>query len=139
MKGVLIYLLFLPLIGYCDTLDYWTVYLNDSIIGQYNTTSTENCIEVNRNSINVTDTIYIKYGNDHTCNKCEYYYALKDINFGVKLHVERKYKILEKISFPLIVAKDWKRSNEFEIFLMEDNYLSQKQHYTLLLQIIIIE
>ena len=35
-KFILIFITLLPLISYSDTLDYWSVYLNDSLVGEFN-------------------------------------------------------------------------------------------------------
>ena len=131
-KLILIFITILPLISHADTLDYWSVYLNDSLIGQYNSISNDNEIVLNRQSIHQNDTISIIYGNDHHCSRCEYYYAVKDTDGGIKIHVERRSEILKKVFFPLLKIKEFTRSKEFEFFVYENSYTNDKDIYTLL-------
>ena len=136
-KLILIFIIVLPLISYADTLDYWSVYLNDSLIGQYNSMSNDNEIEIvlREQTIDQNDTISIVYGNDHPCIKCEYYYAVKDKNEGVKIYVERRNEILQKVFFPLSKLKGFNRSKEFEFFVFENSYINDKDIYTVLFKL----
>jgi hypothetical protein len=120
-----------------DTLDYWSAYINDSLIGNYNTLSTDNEISLSKELINENDTISLIYGNDHPCTRCEYYYAVREMTNRVKLQVVRKKKILTKVSFSLNQLKTYIIRNEqfpsdFELFLHEDNYISENDPYTIL-------
>ena len=125
----------LPLVSFADTLDYWSVYINDSLIAKYNSISTDNSIILNKKLIEEYDTISIKYGNDHPCSKCEYYFAVKDKDNGIKIHVERSKYIYKKINFPISKLKEFKHSNEFEFFVYEDRFLDDKNYYTLLVKL----
>jgi len=122
------FLSFLPFFGNADTLDYWSVYQNDSLIAQYNSSYSEKEISISRKNSSERDTLFIVYGNDHPCTKCEYYYAIKDTN-GVKILVQRSKNILEKITFPLLPIKQYLGSNEFVVFVYEDNYLKDENTY----------
>src|SRR5690606_13386990 len=126
--------------GFADTLDYWSVYLNDSLIGHYNTLSTDNEMILNISVINENDTINIIYGNDHPCTKCEYYYAVREMKNRVKVQAVRKKKILTKVSFSLNqlktrMIKYQEIPSDFEFFLYEDNYISEIDPYTILFKL----
>ncbi len=126
--------------GFADTLDYWSVYLNDSLIGHYNTLSTDNEMTLNISVINENDTINIIYGNDHPCAKCEYYYAVREMKNRVKVQAVRKKKILTKVSFSLNqlktrMIKYQEIPSDFEFFLYEDNYISEIDPYTILFKL----
>ncbi len=148
MKSITI-ILFILLVGFSgfgqsDTLDYWSVYLNDSLVGNYNTQSTDNELSLNEKIINENDTISIIYGNDHPCTRCEYYYAVREMTNRVKLQAVRKKKILNKVSFSLSQLKahtirNEELSGEFELFLHEDNYISEIDPYTILFRLKIVK
>lgn len=126
--------------GFADTLDYWSVYLNDSLIGHYNTLSTDNEMTLSISVINEIDTINIIYGNDHPCSKCEYYYAAREMKNRVKVQALRKKKILTKVSFSLNqlktrMIKYQEVPSDFEFFLHEDNYISENTPYTILFKL----
>ena len=64
------------LIGYCDTIDNWQVYYNDSIIAKYNSNSQDLTIKIDQSSIRDLDSISIQYGDDTPCHTCiEFFYA----------------------------------------------------------------
>jgi|SRR5690554_788367 len=74
MKQLIIIFSFLliSLNGYCDTLDYWNVYINDSLIGQFDTNSQKPTIDLKQSNINKNDLITVKYGTDNPCSDCIY-------------------------------------------------------------------
>jgi hypothetical protein len=55
---------------HADTLDYWTVYLNDSVIGQFNAGSEDLSIGIDHSSIKDTDVLSIRYLDDTPCVEC---------------------------------------------------------------------
>ena len=59
-------------LGYCDTLDYYHVYLNDSLIGKYNSLSKQPSITLIESELNDSDVITVRYGTDHPCFECVY-------------------------------------------------------------------
>lgn len=135
-KLILTIIIVLPLISYADTLDHWSVYLNNIPIGNFNSTSNDINIILNRKLIQQNDTISIIYGNDTPCSTCEYYYAVKDKNNGTKIHVERRNKILKKIDFPLLKIKKFTQSKEFEFFVYIYKSLTNNQNkHTILIQL----
>ena len=122
----------LPTESFADTLDFWSVYLNDSLIAELNMTSDDFNMELDKQTINVNDTISIVYGNDHPCYNCEYYYAVKDRKDGIKIHVERRNRTTEKVYFPLIKLKEYTGFNEFEFFVYEHSYVNDDASYLVL-------
>ena len=58
--------------GYCDTLDFWHVYVNDKLIAEFNDLSKDLEISLKKNDIKNTDLITVRYGNDHPCFDCTY-------------------------------------------------------------------
>ncbi len=134
-KILLICIVFLPLVGFCDTLDYWSVYVNDSLIGEFTTESKDNEFEINYHEIKESDTLTIIYGNDHPCVKCEYYYLLKEMYTGHKTHVERRNEILQKVSFPLVKLRKYEPLREFAIYVSEINYTVNKNSHTQLIRL----
>lgn len=130
MKNLLlVILLAISLYSWADTLDYWTVYHNDSILVKYNSVSKLKQLILKSDKINNKDSIFIVYGNDHPCSRCEYYFAVKDINNGVKVHVKREKQPYIKVGFPLEKLKSFKLDNEFVFFLYEDSYIKERNSY----------
>lgn len=72
MNKILTTLAFIAItfLAYCDTLDYYHVYLNDSLIGQYNSFSTQPSITLKESELTDADVITVRYGTDHPCFDC---------------------------------------------------------------------
>lgn len=62
----------ITLFGYCGTLDYYHLYLNDSLIGQYNSLSEKPSITLKSSELKDDDIITVRYGTDHPCVDCVY-------------------------------------------------------------------
>ena len=69
---IILTLLFTSLNGYCDTLDYWHVYVNDSLVAEFNSTSNDLTINLKRTELKISDTITVRHGTDHPCSNCHY-------------------------------------------------------------------
>ncbi len=136
-KFILSFLLFVPFTGQCDTLDYWSVYLNDSLIGQFNVLTPDPLLRLDKESIHSTDTIFVIYNNDHPCGRCDYYFAIKASENGNKLIAERRKKIGIKIPFPLVGLKNYEGSLDFECFVYEDRYGGKEGVYLALFRLLI--
>lgn len=134
-KLILLFITVFPLMCFAGKLGYWSVYLNDSLIGQFNSFSNDNEIVLKRESIQQNDTISIIYHNDQPCSKCEYYYAVKDNVSGFKIDKERRSEILKEVFFPLFKIKEFTGSNEFVFFVHENSYIDSKDIYTQLLKL----
>ena len=131
-KLILSFLFFLPFFAQCDTLDYWSVYLNDSVIGQFNSLTPNPVLRVNKESIHPTDTIFVSYSNDHPCANCDYYYAIKATKNGHKLIAQRSKQLGMKIPFPLVGLKKYEGTLDFECFVYEDRYGDEEGAYLVL-------
>ena len=83
MKKLLLAISFLTfsLSGYCDTLDYYHVYFNDSLIGKYNSISERPVLELSESDVQEDDMITVRYGTDHPCVECIY---VLSVNIEVK-------------------------------------------------------
>ena len=69
---ILFSFLFISLNGFCDTLDYWHVYINDSLIGEFNSNSKQPTIDLKQANINKNDVITVRYASDNPCVDCIY-------------------------------------------------------------------
>lgn len=119
MKQLLIIFSFLliSLSGFCDTLDYWHVYLNDELIAQFNSVSQDLTVNLKKSDLKSTDTITVRYGSDHPCVDCIYglevfveimeklpeaqtteHFGKMSISLGELLRIEKKYNI-NRINF----------------------------------------
>ncbi|MFK8046515.1 MAG: hypothetical protein AB8B72_13545 [Crocinitomicaceae bacterium] len=123
------YLVVLPTLVFSDTLDYWTVYLNDSLIASYNLASTNKSITLNRELLSSKDTISVFYANDHPCTKCEYYFAAEDVKGGVKVHTDRVKRQFRLVYFPLSKLINFKTGNEFKFSVVEIAYKDGQTKY----------
>jgi hypothetical protein len=74
MKHVIIIFTFvlIPLSGFCDTLDYWHVYLNDKLIAEFNENSTNLMINIKKVELKGNAIVTVRYGSDHPCVDCHY-------------------------------------------------------------------
>ena len=89
---IILGLMAMPLIGFCDTLDYWHVYYNDSVIAKFNSASQDLKIEIDRKDVNEGDTLSIRYGDDTPCNDCKFVLFVRD-------EKKRKLRITETNGF----------------------------------------
>lgn len=65
------FLLLLSIAGSCDTIDYWHVYLNDSLIMKFTDNMGDRTITLNREQIESKDSIVVRYMRDTPSTKCE--------------------------------------------------------------------
>ncbi len=86
--------------GYCDTLDYWHVYINDSIVSKFNSFSKDLSINLKRSELNSSDTITVRYGTDHPCIDCYYGLTVQSEIMQRTPAVETK-KHFGKLSIPI--------------------------------------
>lgn len=64
-----------------------------------------------------SDTLYIRYSTDTPCTSCEYYFGVKDLPNGRKLHAVRRKRNFQKVPFPLNKLRDNSESTIFELFV----------------------
>lgn len=69
---LLLVFLMISLSGFCDTLDYWHVYVNHKLIAKFNEGSQDLIIKIKKSKIKSTDSIIVRYGTDHPCSDCHY-------------------------------------------------------------------
>lgn len=72
MKQLVIFFtfLFISINGFCDTLDFWRVYLNDKLIAEFNEASKDFTIHLKKSELKSSDSITVRYGSDHPCVDC---------------------------------------------------------------------
>ncbi len=58
--------------GHCDTLDYYHIYLNDSLIGQFNSVAKNPSIYIKLSELKKNDIITVRYVTDNPCTDCIY-------------------------------------------------------------------
>jgi hypothetical protein len=69
---VLFFFLSISLNGFCDTLDYWHIYINDKLVAEFNEISKDLNISIKKTDIKGNDIITIRYGTDQPCVDCMY-------------------------------------------------------------------
>jgi hypothetical protein len=131
---VLLFIALLPFSGFSDTLDYWSVYLNEDIVGKFNSFSTNNEIALNREDIKPTDSLYITYGNDHPCANCTYYYMVKERDLAMKYGKTAK-NLNTKISFSLYKLSEFLGSKYFEFSVYDGIYTKELLSYVILFRL----
>lgn len=102
MKHLIILFVFLiiSLNGFCDTIDYWHVYMNDKLIAKFNANSKDLNVNIKKMELKNSDVITVRYGSDNSCIDCSY---------GLIILVEIKRKLPEvqskerfgKLSIPI--------------------------------------
>ncbi len=142
MKKNLITILILTISHYvfCDTLDYWHVYYNDSTIAQYNSNVSDTKIEIEKSRLKENDLLTIRYGDDTPCNNCKFYLFVQN-------EEKKKFRIVEtnelwgKLSINLFELSEFgktNRNNKFEFYYWEKDNKARKRHDRLVLRLTII-
>jgi hypothetical protein len=70
--ALLFFLIIFSFNGFCDTVDYWHVYIYDKLIAEFNLNSKNLTVNVNKSELNDNDFITVRYANDHPCSDCIY-------------------------------------------------------------------
>jgi hypothetical protein len=70
--ALLFFFIILSFNGFCDTIDYWHVYINDKLIAEFNLNSKNLTVNINKSELNDNDFITVRYANDHPCSDCIY-------------------------------------------------------------------
>ena len=133
MKRIMIIFTFLLLsfTGFCDTIDYWHVYINDKLIAALNDYSEAFNITLKISELKNSDTITVRYGNDTPCYDCIFsliaFVEIKEktptaetneqfgklaISIKDLLDIEKKYNI-QKFNFIYIEWTKKPLENEF--------------------------
>jgi len=69
---ILFFFLIISLNGFCDTLDYWHVYINDKLVAEFNENSKDLKINIKKTELKGNDIITARYGSDYPCVDCYY-------------------------------------------------------------------
>lgn len=130
-------LLISPIIGVCDTLDYWHIFYNDSIIAKFNSTSQDLKIEISKSTIKENDTLTLRYRSDTPCTNCKFVLLVRDEK---KIHLKRTETTTAwaNLSFnfhELIQKGDKKKSKTYDFYYWEQSNNGKKTPIKLLLQI----
>jgi len=134
-------LLVLPFIGFCDTLDYWQVYYNDSVIAKFNAVSQDLKIEIDRSKIKEGDTLTVRHGDDTPCINCKFVLFVRDEKKR-KLRITETKEFWGKLSFDLpdlIEFGDKNKSNRYDFYYWEQDDEGDKTPMNLVLQVILKE
>jgi len=134
-------LLILPIIGFCDTLDYWHVYYNDSVIAKFNSTSQDLKIEIDRSKIKEGDTLSVRHGDDTPCINCKFVLFVRDEKKR-KLRITETKEFWSKLSFglpELLEFGDENESKRYDFYYWEQDENGDKTPMTLVLQVIFKE
>lgn len=84
----------------CDTIDYWHVYLNDSLIAEFNANSADKTIRLNRKELSSDDNLVVRYGTCMHCIDCHYSLEISLDIAEPKPSVESK-EYFGKLAYPL--------------------------------------
>ena len=128
MKQFVIILTFLltSISGYCDTVDYWHVYINDALIAKFDVNSKELKVDIKKNELKSSDVITVRYGSDHPCLNCYY---------GLTVFAEMKRKApvaytnehFGKLSIPIKDLFDIQKTDDVNRFYF--NYYEGTNRY----------
>lgn len=102
MKQLLLFfaLSFASLGGYGDTLDYWHVYINDSVVLRFNAVSDDLTLHLNSIQFTEVDEISIRKFGDTHCHDCKFVLFVRDEKKR-KLRITQGTKFGGKLSFLL--------------------------------------
>lgn len=133
-------LLVLPIMGFCDTLNYWHVYYNDSVIAKFNSTSSDLKIEIDASKITEGDSLSIRHWNDTPCFKCSFLVVVKDEKKR-KLKNAVNSKFSNKLSFGLRELfdsgeKSKSKRYDFNFWEEDENENESDSQKTLILRLV---
>lgn len=100
----------LPLIGWCDSLDYWTIYYNDSAIAHFHSGSQDLVIELDRARIKSGDILTVRYRSDTPGEKGKYELFVRDEKKR-KLGITETNEAFGKLSFAVKSLIDFGERN----------------------------
>ncbi|MVO07672.1 hypothetical protein GOQ30_00675 [Flavobacterium sp. TP390] len=69
---ILFLFFFISTNGFCDTIDYWHVYINNKVVAEFNQNSSDLTIKIKKGEITKKDLITVRYFSDHLCTDCVY-------------------------------------------------------------------
>lgn len=131
-------LLIVTVFGFCDTLDYWHVYYNDSLIAKFNSVSQDLKIEIDRFKIKEGDTLTFRHGDDTPCINCKFVLLVRDEK-NRKLRITETDEFWGKLSFglkDLLEFGDKNESKRYDFYYWEQDDSGYMSPMTLLLQVI---
>jgi hypothetical protein len=134
-------LLMLPFIGFSDTLAYWHVYYNDSVIAKFNSVSQDLKIEIDRSRIKEGDTLTLRHGDDTPCINCKFVMLVRDEKKR-KLRITATSEFWGKLSFglkDLIEFGDKNESKRYDFYYWEQDDSGDKTPMKLVLQVVFKE
>ena len=126
----------IPLMGFCDTLDYWHVYYNDSVIAKFNSVSQDLEIEIDKSKIKDGDIISVRHGDDTPCVDCKFVLFVRDEKKR-KLRITETDEFWGKLSFDvkdLIEFGDKNESKRYDFYYWEKGGNGYKTPMELILQ-----
>ncbi len=134
-------LLILPIIGFCDTLDYWEVYRNDAVIARFNSASRDLKIEMDRSQIKKGDTLTLRHGDDTPCNNCKIVLFVRDDKMR-KLGLTETKKCCGNLSFALTNLVEFGgeiKSKRLDFYYWEKDHNGDATEMQLVFQVVLID
>ncbi len=123
-KGLLIFwFTIISVNGFSDTLDYWQVYYNDSLILNFNSISQNLSLQLIETKIEENDTISIRYGKDTHCSNCTFILFVRDEKKR-KLRLKETKEFYGKLSISLnrLITFGQKNKNKrYDFYYYERN------------------
>lgn len=121
-----------------DTIDYWHVYHNDSVIGKYHQGLTPS-ITIKRSTLKEGDTLTIIHRDDTPCSECNYHLIARDER-GRRLLTTTTNKHWGKLSFQLsdlMEACERLECKQYQFYHAEQGHTKGPMMTTLILQMTI--
>jgi hypothetical protein len=134
-------LLILPLIGFCDTIDYWHIYYNNIVLAKFNSVSQDLKIEIDRSRIKDEDTLTVRHGDDTPCIDCKSVLFVGDEK-KQKLKIAETNEFWGKLSLGLkdfIKFGDKNMSNQNDFYYWEQDDNGDETTMKLVLQVVFKE
>jgi hypothetical protein len=134
-------LLMLPLIGFCDTIDFWHIYYNNIVIAKFNSVSQDLKIEIDRSKIKDEDTLAVRHGDDTPCIDCKSVLFVGD-EMKQKLKIAETNEFWGKLSFALkdfIEFGDKNMGNQYDFYYWEQDVNGDETTMKLVLQVVFKE
>ena len=125
------------LTSYGDTIDFWHVYINDSVVVRYNAVSDDLTIHLKSTSIADDDEISIRHWDDTPCLECKQVLFVRDEKHR-KLRITETDEFGGKMTFSLKDLLDFGRKNDskrYDFYYWEIGSEGRLTPMTLVLQL----
>ena len=129
----------IPLSGISDTIDFWEVYINDSLVAEFHDPK-DAFMKIKSDNIRDTDKITIKYFQDAVCTDCFYELIVQDEQkrrLGETTTTEHFGELTFSLNSLMALGKD-NNTEEFHFYFSQRSCTGKRANFELVLTLTLI-